>query len=281
MGRGRGPVARVEWTADDFDRDRALAIDAFRRERLDEPLEDYLAQYDEVERVVSAVLREYRAALTGDRRAAGMLVDPAQREVLRYLAGPPISMDDLKVLADAPTISARSLAAHPSIVARLVETIRIALDPRRFPWVIDDRDPTETELHAAVVATTAMIASQRVATQRRTLGKQGQEELVRQALLVTGFTEVMIPGNEIRNIAAAPMPGHFSREVKLGERKADLTVGLWDRRIMPIECKVSNSSTNSVKRLNNLQQAQERGLTNFWAHRLSDLTEWIERTRPS
>jgi hypothetical protein len=25
---------------------------------------------------------------------------------------------------------------------------------------------------------------------------------------------------------------------------------LWDRRIMAIECKVSNSSTNSVKRLN-------------------------------
>nr|MBA2755374.1 XamI family restriction endonuclease [Chloroflexia bacterium] len=262
MGRGRGPVARVEWTADVFDRDRALAIDAFRRERLEEPLEDYLAQYDGVERVVSAVLREYRAALAGDRRAADMLVDPAQREVLRYLAGPPISMDDLKVLADAPAISARSLAAHPSIVARLVETIRIALDPRRFPWLVAGRDPTDAESHAAVVATTALIASQRVATRRRTLGKQGQEELVRQALIATGFTEVAIPGNVIRTFAAAPAPGHFTREVVLGERKADLTVGPWDRRIMPIECKVSNSSTNSVKRLNN----DAAGKATIWNH---------------
>lgn len=82
---------------------------------------------------------------------------------------------------------------------------------------------------------------------------------------------------------------------------------------MPIECKVSNSSTNSVKRLNNdaavkaeiwikdfgglqvvpvavlsgvyklhnLEEAQRRGLSIFWSHRLSDLVEWIETTRPN
>lgn len=80
---------------------------------------------------------------------------------------------------------------------------------------------------------------------------------------------------------------------------------------MPIECKVSNSSTNSVKRLNNdaavkatvwrgdfgalqvvpaavlsgvyklhnLEDAQRRGLTIYWAHRLSDLMQWIAGTR--
>eukprot|EP00438_Fugacium_kawagutii_P024322 Skav204920 [mRNA] locus=C9183229:2297:2542:- [translate_table: standard] len=80
---------------------------------------------------------------------------------------------------------------------------------------------------------------------------------------------------------------------------------------MPIECKVSNSSTNSVKRLNNdaavkatswktdfglrqvvpsavlsgvyklhnLLDAQERGLTIFWAHDLEPLTEWIASSK--
>ncbi len=99
----------------------------------------------------------------------------------------------------------------------------------------------------------------------------------------------------------------------LGERKADFIVGLWDYRIMAIECKVSNSSTNSVKRLNNdaavkaeiwyrhfgtkqivptamlsgvykihnLMNAQNAGLTLFWAHALSELTEWIEATKSS
>ena len=37
----------------------------------------------------------------------------------------------------------------------------------------------------------------------------------------------------------------------LGTRKADVLVGLHDRRLMPIEAKVSNSFTNSIKRLNN------------------------------
>jgi hypothetical protein len=80
---------------------------------------------------------------------------------------------------------------------------------------------------------------------------------------------------------------------------------------MAIECKVSNSATNSVKRLNrdaaskaevwktdfgtrnvvpaavlsgvyklhNLIDAQDRGLTIFWAHDLVGLVNWIESTR--
>ena len=82
---------------------------------------------------------------------------------------------------------------------------------------------------------------------------------------------------------------------------------------MPTECKVSNSSTNSVKRLNNdaaakaktwiqefgtatcvpaavlsgvfkvhnLASAQADGLTLFWAHRLEPMIEFIETTRGS
>jgi hypothetical protein len=92
--------------------------------------------------------------------------------------------------------------------------------------------------------------------------------------------------------------------------EADLVVRLWDERVMPIECKVSNSSINSVKRLNNdaaakaeewikdfgqtqvvpvavlsgvyklhnLENAQSRGLTIYWAHRLDDLVDWIAAT---
>ncbi len=80
---------------------------------------------------------------------------------------------------------------------------------------------------------------------------------------------------------------------------------------MPIECKVSNSSTNSVKRLNNdaavkaetwrndfgqnqvvptavlggvyklhnLLDAQRRGLALYWEHDLAALTSWINGTR--
>ena len=97
-----------------------------------------------------------------------------------------------------------------------------------------------------------------------------------------------------------------------GGRKADIVIRLWDRRVMPTECKVSNSSTNSVKRLNNdaavkagkwldefgtaqtvptavlsgvykrhnLEQAQDRDLTIFWALNLDTMVSFIESTRP-
>lgn len=77
---------------------------------------------------------------------------------------------------------------------------------------------------------------------------------------------------------------------------------------MAIECKVSNSAINSVKRLNreaagkaekwiyefgalnvvpvavlsgvyklhNIKSAQDRGLTVYWAHDLNELLDWID-----
>jgi hypothetical protein len=33
--------------------------------------------------------------------------------------------------------------------------------------------------------------------------------------------------------------------------------------------------------LHSLEDAQRRGLSLFWAHRLADLTDWIDSTNPS
>ena len=92
----------------------------------------------------------------------------------------------------------------------------------------------------------------------------------------------------------------FCAECQLGERKADIVIRLHDTRLLAIECKVSNSALNSVKRLNNdaavkadywikqfgisqivpaavlsgvfkvinLDQAQQRGLSLFGSHDL-------------
>ena len=45
--------------------------------------------------------------------------------------------------------------------------MRAILDPRRFPWIAQQRVPTPAELRAAALATTSPIASQRVQTLRR------------------------------------------------------------------------------------------------------------------
>ncbi len=251
-GRRRaGPLARPLWTGEQLDAERRSAEERFRRERLEEPLEVYLDTFEQVQDAVENLLEGTVDLTQLDDQALAVLTDPALLEAFRYLAGPPISLDDLKTIVDTNSLSPQALRADPELVGRLVQTILTALDRRRFPWLAEGREPTPTEREAAILASTALLATQRTATGRRSEGKRVQEEQVRQALLRHGLVEVEIAGRAIPTLREAPRAGQFCLEVKLGTRKADLIVGLWDGRVMPIECKVSNSSTNSVKRLNN------------------------------
>jgi hypothetical protein len=305
-------IQPTRWTDQHLEEDRLQSADRFRRERMREPLEEYLDRFDAIRSVIETLMEETVDLRQLREKAVDILTDPEHLEIFRYLAGPPISLDDLKTLVDTNSLAPSTIRNNPELVDKLVDTIRDGLDRGRFPWINPPREPDEDEIKAAVVASAALMATQKVATRRRNEGKERQERQVREALRDVGFEEIDIPGRIIRNIAGAPPPGRFSREVKFGERKADLVVGLWDQRIMAIECKVSNSSINSVKRLNNdaaikaenwrrdfgalnvvpvavlsgvyklrnLQQAQNQHLTLYWAHRLSDLTDWIARTRP-
>ncbi len=297
------------WDKDDLDTDRLASIEAFRDERMKEPLEKYLEEFESTRDTFEELL-ETTVDLTQIRdHAISILSDERLSEALRYLPGPPISLDDLKTVSEAPSVAARTIKADPELAARLVDTVMMGLDRRRFSWVSEDREATEKERDSAVLASAAMLASKKVETTRRHEGKNAQEQKVRAALLSIGFSEVAT--RNVSTLSGAPGPGEFCMESQFGSRKADLLVGLWDERILPIECKVSNSSTNSVKRLNNdaavkaktwitdfgelnvvpsavlsgvyalsnLVDAQQRGLTLFWAHNLDALTSWINGTR--
>ena len=189
--------------------------------------------------------------------------------------------------------------------------VREVLDSRRFPWVKQSRKPTAVERKAAIVASASLIASSRTGTLRRNEGKKEQEALVRQGLLTRGFKE--LKRRRVVTLSDAPPPAHFCPESVLGSTRADFIVGLWDKRIMGIECKVSNSAVNSYKRLNheavgkavswlstfgtngvvpvailsgvytldNLIAAQLRGETIFWSHDLDQLLDWIDKEKPS
>jgi XamI-like restriction endonuclease len=160
------------------------------------------------------------------------------------------------------------------------------------------------------MASAALIASRRVMTARAHESKSEQEQLVKDRLIQESFKEV--PPRDIPTLDQAPELGEFCGESMFGSRKADVVIRLWDRRELALECKVSNSSTNSVKRLNNdaavkagiwlgefgtaqtvpaamlagvfkrhnLEQAQGGGLTLFWSHDLDELISFIDSTRP-
>lgn len=297
------------WSSEQLESDRLKAITIFRKERVEEPLEDYLKAFDEYQGYVEELLETTVDLSRLDSTALEVLTDQNLMDAFRYLAGPPISEDDLKVLAEAPSLAKGQLEKNPQDVRRLIEVVRVVLDRRRFAWVIENRDPTESERDAAIMASAALMAARRVETNRRNTGKQQQEDLVKLTLRDLEFKE--IPPRIIPTFAQAPQPGEFCGESMLSGRKADVVLRLWDHRVMAIECKVSNSALNSVKRLNNdaaakaegwkrdlglrqvvpvavlagvyklsnLLDAQDRGLTLIWSHDLQALTAWISETK--
>ncbi len=115
---------------------------------------------------------------------------------------------------------------------------------------------------------------------------------------------------EIPMLTAAPNPGEFCGETRLAGTRADVVVRLRDNRVMPIECKVSNSAVNSYKRVvhdtggkattwyrelgaaqiipaavlsgvfsaANLEDVQNnKGVALYWQHRLDDLADFVNR----
>lgn len=277
---------------------------------MQEPLEQYLDAFDDIRSVVENVV-EGTVDLSEIRdQAVELLSHKESLRVIRYLAAPLISEDDLKVLSQASSLAPTRIKADPDMARTIIDTVMLGLDRDRFPWVSEDREPTDAEREIAIISTTAMVASQVVQTARRNEAKDEQENTVAQALKQSDFTQV--PTRAIQNVSHFPNVGEFCRESDFGGRKADLIVRLWDGRVLPIECKVSNSSTNSVKRLNNdaavkaetwlsvfgtatvvpaavlsgvfkvrnLESAQNRGLTLFWAHQLEAMIEFIDQTRP-
>ncbi len=279
-----------------------------------EPLDRYVLGFDKYQGVIDDLL-EHLVDMTDadtldDTAIVAVLTTPQYLDAFRYFSGPPISSDDLKTVADASSLTPTVLKANPVMARAVFQTVLAGIDTRRFPWVLQKREPTEKERHAAVVASAALMATQRTATARRSEGKTEQEAAAFRSLIEVGFN--VVNPRTIVTLDDAPEPGEFCRESMLGGRKADLVVRLRDRRILAIECKVSNSSTNSIKRLNNdaavkavawlgefgtrqlipaamlsgvfklrnLLDAQTKGLTLWWAHDLASFKDWVSRARP-
>lgn len=235
--------------------------------------------------------------------------DENMRTAFRYLAAPPVSEDDLKTLAET-TLSSSALQSDVKHARRVRDIILQIIDPYRFPWVQENRNASKAERTQAIVASAALVSARKVETSRRSDAKKGQEETVKSMLQDIGLTEV--PPRNISLLDTAPAPGEFCGESKLGDTRADIIIRLYDRRAMPLECKVSNSSINSFKRINheatgkarvwisafgkrqivpgavisgvfnpsNLETAQAEGLAIFWNHRLKDLAKFIQSTQP-
>lgn len=297
------------WTRDQLAKGIEESADVFRQARFDEPAQRFRDFYNDAKVQIENLLTATSDLARFKAVASEVFCDSELAAALRYIAAPPLSVDDLETLAGV-SMSTAKIKADGSRAVVLAETILRSLDSERFPWVSADRGPTAAERDVAVVATASLMAQRRTETSRRTQVKNAQEDRVKKFLVAVGFVEV--PPRNVTNLSLAPDPGQFCGEVFVGTRRSDIPVRLWDGRLMAIECKVSNSATNSYKRINNdaavkaqvwkselgsanvvpaavisgvyalanLVYAQERGLTLWWAHDLDPLREFIDQTKP-
>ena len=298
------------WTLDRLSLDAAVAIARFREERLAVSADiwprHYLAAHRKFEQLLET-LDDLRLDAIADRALAEAF-GQGMGDQLRYLAGPPISEDDLQVLAGIGSLAPGVLKRDQAAARKVFDVIVRVIDRYRFPWVTKGTAPTAEQRATALATSAVLLAAQRIQTERRNADKQQQEAMVKDYLRGLRFEEVA--PTAIRTVVAGPTASQFCGECLLGERKADVVVRLHDTRLLAIECKVSNSATNSVKRLNNdaavkaehwttefgtrqvvaaavlsgvfkvinLDQAQRRGLALFWAHDLEELGGFIAST---
>lgn len=299
-----------QWSKEQLTAARQRAVAAFRQERLYEPAARYEQQLATHKKQIASLLKSSGDLRDlSDERLTGILTDKAFLDAFRYLSGPPISKDDLEVLAEVESLAPTRLRGNPEYVERVARVVLESIDKHRFPWLAEDRPPRPAERSAAILASASLMAYQRLQTARRNTAQKEQEEKTRGMLLKVGYQEVA--KRPIETLGQAPGNGEFCGECSFGTRKADFVVGLHDNRKLLIECKVSNSEVNSVKRLNNdaavkaevwrkdfgsrnvvpaamlsgvyklenLIEAQQRGLALFWSHEPDAFAAWLARVR--
>jgi hypothetical protein len=303
------------WTPEEIAADASAARSEFRARRLGEPVERYLRAFDASHPHLAALIGALRTALTGGADGGQLLkqlwASEEGRTAFRYLGAPPISEDDLETLAET-RFNATATGDVQGRLERLLGVMRAIVDPRRFPWVAEGRDPTPHEVDAAVLASTTLTASQRVQALRRGDEKSMVEGSVKGLLVGLGWQAAQRPAGGIQNLLKDSPPARtFLTQINLGGDNADVVVRLDDGRLLAIECKGSNSEINSRKRLNKeavqnarawlqgfgTQQvvpavalqgvfnpryvidAQNTPMAVFWAHRLDDLRRAIAPDR--
>lgn len=223
----------------------------------------------------------------------------------RFTGGPLISHDDMERLVGRG-LGNRSIPQElADAAARLVVNL---VDPGRFHWVAEGRQPSSAELNAARVATATLWATQRSQT-----GERGEarllEALAKDCLAAAGLTHVQ---RRMTGLPWSLAPGQFCGEGLVNGTNCDVVAHLQrHEKVLLIECKISKTTINGTKRLKSIKEAaavwrrgfgeqvlpigmisgaftltdlqstQRDGVFLVWAHNLEPLVELVQRFGPS
>jgi hypothetical protein len=314
----RMPAIPYYWTPEELARDAGEARRIFVQQRLaleDDDRRHYGGVLDDG---VAAAMRLVEST-DGLRHVTGdALRERTVLNIARYATRSLISLDDLDTLTNScfgawvgqstdrgqrPTAAAFEAAA--GIVAP-------RLDPMRAPWLATGQAPSAEEALRFAQWTGSILAASRLIAYRRNRGAQRQEEATRQAIVAAGYAERPTPGRGFDPLAHLAPASFAGRARSVGGASMDVPCRLRDGHpsgieFVAIECKESNSSINSRKRLfevsdkrtrwdasgrlpnlnrtvavlagvydlGELAAAQQRGIYVVWEHRLPDLTDFL------
>jgi hypothetical protein len=255
-------------------------------------VEDTLAQSDALANVGGAL----------EVRGGHMLV-------LRQMLAPPLSQDQFAIVCPSYSKALENKDRPvPGAKAALVAEAFLAMrDTRLLPWLSESRGPSADEILRVVTAVTPLLASQIYLTAKRTASSVDQEEAVVKLLNAKDWERLP---SRLVDRGAILSARQFMKKTKFATttrpQEVDIACGLGATMVLAMECKVSNDTTNSVKRINDVlkkatawrdhwgsfvrpaallqgtigykdvQRLIHAGVTVFWSHDLPRFERWID-----
>lgn len=269
------------------------------------------AEWRLVTRSVRKEILRTLIATSGLRDIYGALTTSGSHAlVLRHIFAPPISQDQLKLIA--PLFPKQSEKKGSKLAKAAAQQFADAFADRRgrflTPWLDTNHSPTRRQTKRLIDTVTPMIGSQIFNTVRRNRLSDEQERAIEVLLAAKGWTKA--PSMVVRSPADI-VSSHYMRKTKCqssatATKEVDIACGLTPTLILAMECKVSNDGTNSVKRVSDVMDKVKawkdnwgnfiqtaallqgvilykdvaRMLTSdvqvFWSHDLQPLSDWLD-----
>lgn len=229
--------------------------------------------------------------------------------VLRQMLAPPLSQDQFAIVCPSYSkLLENKDRPVPALKAALVAEAFLAMrDIRLLPWLSEKRSPSDEEIQRVVTAVTPLLASQIHMTAKRTASSADQEGAVVELLMAKNWERLP---SRLVDRGAILAASQFMKKTKFATttrpQEVDIACGLGGTLVLAMECKVSNDTTNSVKRINDVlkkasawrdhwgsfvkpaallqgtigykdvQRLIHAGVTVFWSHDLPRFERWID-----
>lgn len=229
--------------------------------------------------------------------------------VLRQMLAPPLSQDQFAIVCPAYNKSAENGDRPLSVekAQQVAEAFLAMRDIRLLPWLSGNRPPSADEVRLVMTAVTPLLASQLHLTAKRTASSAVQEEAVVELLQARDWERLPSRLVDRGAILAAKQ---FMKKTRFATttrpQEVDIACGLGGTMVLAMECKVSNDTTNSVKRINDVlkkatawrehwgsfvqpaallqgtigykdvQRLTHAGVSVFWSHDLPRFERWID-----